>query len=94
MKQLEQEKQEFIENSYLDAEVIEAGIEAGIELDGIEEAYNGEYKNDVEFAQELLESCGYIPQDLPPYIHIDWEWTAQEIMMDYIEQDGYYFRNF
>ena len=31
--------------------------------------------------------------NLPAYIHIDWEGTARDIMMDYFEDHGYYFRN-
>lgn len=36
-----------------------------------------------EYVQELLEDCGDIPRDLPHYIVIDWEATAQNIQVDY-----------
>lgn len=62
-------------------------------LDNFEESYQGEWPSDEDFVQQLIEDTGDIPKDLPPYIHIDWEWTAKEIMMDYSEQDGHYFRN-
>ena len=61
--------------------------------DEADEAYQGEYKNDEDFTMQLLEGTGTIPKDLPPYVHIDWELTARDIMMDYMEQDGHYFRN-
>jgi antirestriction protein len=64
----------------------------GYGLDDMDEAYQGEYKNDEDFVQQLLEDCGDMPKDLPAYIHIDWESTARDIMMDYFEIDGHYFR--
>ena len=43
-----------------------------------------------EYSQELLEDCGEIPRDLPSYIVIDWEATADNLKGDYttIEIDG------
>ncbi len=41
----------------------------GYSLDSMQEAYQGEYSNDEDFVQELLESCGDIPQNLPSYIY-------------------------
>lgn len=40
-----------------------------------------------EYAQRLLEDCGEIPRNLPHYIAIDWEATAQNIRADYTEID-------
>lgn len=49
-----------------------------------------------EYAEELLKDCGDLPQEIPHYIEIDWEATADNIKVDYsaIEIDGttYYFR--
>ena len=49
------------------------------------------------YVQEMLEDCGIIPKDLPWYIAIDWETTADNIAQDYsvVEFDGidYYIRN-
>jgi len=66
---------------------------AAVELDIInaDEAYCGFHHSDVDFVQELLEDIGDIP-DLPFYVHIDWESTARDVMMDYASQDGHYFR--
>ena len=43
-----------------------------------------------DHARELLEDCGTIPKDLPWYVAIDWETTAQNIQADYtsVEIDG------
>lgn len=35
----------------------------------------------------------YLTVDEPVYIHIDWDRTARDIMMDYAEENGHYFRN-
>ena len=77
----------------------EDAIEAYTELfgkeyiDNFEESYVGEFGNDEDFVRDLLESNGDIPRDLPNYVHIDWETTARDIMMDYSEDNGFYFRN-
>jgi hypothetical protein len=37
----------------------------------------------VEYCQQLLEDIGYIPKDLPSWIVIDWEATADNMEADY-----------
>ncbi len=74
-------------------EVIESAFNCDIEPSNIEEAYAGEHSSDEEFTQQLLEDTGDLPKDLPAYIHIDWEATASDIMMDYSEDNHHYFRN-
>ena len=50
-----------------------------------------------DYVQEMLEDCGEIPRNLPWYISIDWEKTADNISQDYtlVDFDGvdYYIRN-
>ena len=63
----------------------------------IEEAYQGKYANDEEFAQEIAEETGALDSDavksaMWPLYCIDWEFAARELMMDYSEQGGHYFR--
>lgn len=41
----------------------------------------------VEYAQELLQDCGDLPANLPPYLHIDWDATARDIRTDYTAVD-------
>jgi antirestriction protein len=77
-----------------DLDVLSAAVECDVQFSDINEAYNGEYKDDADFAENICEQIGAIPSDLPSYIHIDWDWTAREIMMDYSEANGHYFRNF
>jgi len=49
-----------------------------------------------EYVKEMLEDCGDIPNNIPWYIVIDWETTADNISQDYalVEFDGveYYIR--
>ncbi|WP_281541578.1 antirestriction protein ArdA [Maribacter aestuarii] len=90
-----------IEGSSYDEDVLEAylvsfgynGEDISEVIEKVDETYNGEYSSDEEFVQELLEGCGDIPANLPAYIHIDWERTARDIMYDYSESNGHYFRN-
>lgn len=74
-------------------EGIKAGLELGISPERLEDSYSGKWDSDEDFAQDLVESCGDIPRNLPCYIHIDWEGTARDIMMDYSEENGHYFRS-
>ena len=38
-----------------------------------------------EYAEQTLIDCGYIPKDLPSWIVIDWEETADNLKIDYME---------
>jgi len=86
---------EFLALDDDDRAMFEAYQEAGLSgsFSDAEDAYSGQFDNDIDFVMDLLESCGDIPRDLPAYIHIDWERTARDIMFDYSEANGYYFRN-
>ena len=50
----------------------------------------------LHYAREMLEDIGEIPCDIPYYVAIDWELTAENILVDYsqIDIDGvtYYYR--
>jgi len=89
--------EELAEDSHLDAEVFQAYADNMGEdcttVEAVEECYQGEWNSDEEFVQDLLEQIGDIPDNLPHYIHIDWESTARDIMYDYFEVDGHYFRS-
>ena len=60
----------------------------------IDEAYSGKFTSDEEFAQDIAEQLGSIDKNAAwPQTCIDWEWAARELMMDYSEEGGHYFRN-
>jgi len=89
-----------IENCSYEEEVIEAYINCIDSsandireiIDKVNETYSGEYSNDIEFTQQLLEETGDLCSNLPNYIHIDWDRTANDIMMDYSSYNNHYFR--
>jgi antirestriction protein len=91
---------EAIENSSYSEDVIEAYVSclgnssADIHtiIEKVEECYSGEYSNDIDFTEDLLDSTGEVSNDLPNYIYIDWERTARDIMMDYTSFNNHYFR--
>ncbi len=75
-----------------DAEIVNAAIDCDIQGGDIDEAYNGKFDSDEDFVENLITDCGDLPK-LPNYIYIDWERTAKEVMYDYSEANGHYFRN-
>lgn len=83
---------ENIAVAYLDLGISSREDERGVAQE-IEESYAGKFYSDEDFVRNLLEDCCGIPKDLPPYVHIDWERTAHDVMMDYSEENCYYFRN-
>jgi hypothetical protein len=50
----------------------------------------------VDYCEELVSDIGDMPREIPSYIEIDWEATANNIKVDYseidIDGDTYYFR--
>ena len=75
-------------------EGVQAALSLGIDPENIEEAYQGQYSSDKDFAQQLAEDLGDLKDNVSwPYTCIDWEQAAHELMMDYCEEGGYYFRN-
>ncbi len=78
-----------------DMEVVLAAIACDIQGHNIDEAYNGSYKDDADFAREMAEMAGdYNPKEARwPLNCINWEYAAKELMYDYCEDNGHYFRN-
>ena len=71
---------------------------------GGDEQFNGDWypltfiRDDyfIDYTEELLKDCGDLPQNIPHYIEIDWQATANNILVDYasVEIDGttYWYR--
>ena len=56
----------------------------GIEY--FEDAYQGEYDSSAEFAEQIVTDCGYINNDIPSWIEIDWQATWDNALSyDYTE---------
>ncbi len=87
--------------SNYDADVVRAylslGITASTEPDEIaeeiQEAYSGQHESDEAFARDMADQLGTVIPDTWPLNCIDWEYAARELMHDYSDQDGHYFRN-
>jgi antirestriction protein len=89
------------ESCHYDNEVIEAFADLGnydindvdTFFDTLEESYQGKHESDEAFAQEIAEELGFIDNNVSwPYTCIDWEYAARELMYDYYESNGHYFR--
>lgn len=75
-------------------DVLEAAAELGIDESDIEECYAGHFDSAEEFAREQADQAGEMPKGNHwPHYCIDWEFAARELMMDYAEHNGHYFRN-
>ena len=63
-------------------------------LESFQEAYQGEFNSDEDFARSIAADLGAIDKNASwPNNCIDWEKAAKELMYDYAEEGGYYFRN-
>lgn len=81
-------------NSDNDSDIVAAGLESGVSPSDIDEAYHGTFSSGKDFAQEMAEQLGAIDKDAKwPMTCIDWEQAASELMMDYSEHNGHYFRD-
>jgi len=79
--------------SYLDEAVFLAAADLDIPVDMVEELYQGLYDSDEDFAQCLADDMGLLSDEYQwPNSYIDWERAARDLMMDYDESDGHYFR--
>lgn len=85
---------EAFANSNYKIEVIEAASQCGVDIADINEAYQGVYKSDEDFAREMADWAGAVDSDAKwPMGCIDWEQAAEELMYDYISShDSHYFR--
>ncbi len=82
------------DKSYLSIEVFEAAHDCNIPFSDVDEAYNGEFNSDEDFAESLAEETGSIDKDAKwPMNCIDWEQAAKELMWDYCSSNNFYFRN-
>ena len=62
-------------------------------LESFQEAYQGEFNSDEDFARSIAADLGAIDKNASwPNNCIDWEKAAKELMYDYAEEGGYYFR--
>ena len=97
MQEVSKQAEEMSKENGLEPEVNQAYIDnVGAEYakaEEAEEAYCGYFQTDELFAQDMVEQVGIVVGTEWPLYCIDWEYAARELMMDYYEVDGHYFRN-
>ena len=76
-------------------------VEAFIEVFSIDDvanvvdSYQGSYYSGADFAEQLCQDCGYISDEIPHWIEIDWQKTWDNALSyDYTEIDGHIFSNY
>ena len=75
---------ETVVNSFIDL----WGVE---DVEHVEDAYNGEWRSEAEFAEDLCNDC--FPNDLPYWVSIDWQNTWDSALrFDYDFSDGIVWR--
>lgn len=85
---------EAYQNSSYDLDVFEAAHECDVDLNDIDEAYSGVFKDNEDFAYNTAEQLSAIDKNASwPNKCIDWKHAAKELMLDYSESNGHYFRN-
>ena len=97
MIEVSKQAEEMSKENSLEPEVNQAYIDnVGAEYakaEDAEEAYAGDFDSDKDFAMDMAEQIGFENPSNWPYNCIDWEFAGKELMYDYFEVDGHYFRN-
>lgn len=94
LKEVDRETFEKLMDEF-DEELIYQYCYEGHSLGDMLEAYQGKYNNDAEFAEQFALEVGAINDDLHwPFDSVDWKSAASDLMMDYVEVNGHYFRVF
>ena len=78
-----------------DQETVDAFLEEFdlMDVEHLQDAYMGHYGSGAEFAESFVSDMGYVHNDLPYWIAIDWEETWSNLEYDYSESNGYIFSN-
>ena len=78
-----------------DQETVDAFLEEFdlMDVEYLRDAYMGHYGSGEEFAESFVSDMGYVHNDLPYWIAIDWEKTWDNLSYDYSESNGYIFSN-
>ena len=84
-----------VEGSHYSEEVFQAAADLDIEPEDVEDCYSGEYSTDEDFAQDMADQLGCMDERNTSWPHtcIDWTYAARELMYDYSESNGHYFRS-
>jgi antirestriction protein len=83
---------DFVNETHLNQEAVDAGLSLGIPLGKLEDAYHGQFDNDTDLAYEFIESTGLlhgVPDSITNYF--DYEAFGRDLAMDFITDNGFYF---
>ena len=64
-----------------------------MDIEHLQDSYMGHYGSGAEFAESFVSDMGYVHNELPYWIAIDWEETWSNLEYDYSESNGYIFSN-
>ena len=64
-----------------------------MDVEYLRDAYMGYYESGAQFAESFVSDMGYVHNELPYWIAIDWEETWENLSYDYSESNGYIFCN-
>ena len=64
-----------------------------MDIEHLSDAYMGHHESGAQFAESFVSDMGYIQNDLPYWISIDWEETWYNLSYDYSESNGYIWNN-
>ena len=79
-----------------DQETVDAFLETFdmMDIEHLEDAYHGQYDSEEEFTENFVSDMGYIHNELPYWIKIDWKETWEDgLSWDYTFSSGYVFSN-
>ena len=68
-------------------DVVEAFLENFdiADVSSCRDAYQGQYNNGAEFAEQLAEDCCMVPREMSSWIEIDWKASWDNLDYDYVE---------
>ena len=62
------------------------------DISSCRDAYQGQYENGAEFAQNIAAECGDVPRNMTSWIEIDWQASWDNLTYDYVDSnDGHIF---
>ena len=64
-----------------------------MDIEHLGDAYMGYHESGAAFAESFVTDMGYIQNDMPYWIAIDWEETWDNLSYDYSESNGYIWNN-
>ena len=78
-----------------DQETVDAFLEEFdlMDISHLQDAYMGYYESGAAFAESFVSDMGYVHNDLPYWIAIDWEETWDNLSYDYSESNGFIWNN-